>query len=59
MPQFNDGGAMLMLYQTPENVTEEHWDEPGVDVLSFHGNAKGDTARSLCSRWWPLPARWT
>ena len=37
MAQFNDGGAMLMLYQTPENVTEEHWDEPGVDVLSFHG----------------------
>ncbi len=42
MAQFNDGGAMLMLYQTPENVTEEHWDELGVDVLSFHGKQHFD-----------------
>ena len=42
MAQFNDGGAMLMLYQTPENITEEHWDELGVDVLSFHGKQHFD-----------------
>ena len=37
MPQFNDGGAMLMLYQTPGEITEEHWDKLNADVLSFHG----------------------
>lgn len=42
MAQFNDGGAMLMLYQTPGEITEEHWDEPGVDVLSFHGKQHFD-----------------
>lgn len=37
MAQFNDGGAMLMLYQTPSEITEEHWDDLDVDVMSFHG----------------------
>ena len=37
MAQFNDGGAMLMLYQTPGEITEEHWDKLNADVLSFHG----------------------
>ena len=37
MSQFNDGGAMLMLYGTPGDITEEHWTEQGIDVLSFHG----------------------
>ena len=37
MAQFNDGGAMLMLYQTPGQITEEHWPDLGVDVLRFHG----------------------
>ncbi len=37
MAQFNDGGAMLMLYQTPGEITEEHWDSLNTDVLSFHG----------------------
>ena len=36
MSQFNDGGAMLLLYQTPGEITEEHWDELDADVLSFH-----------------------
>ena len=34
--QFNEGGAMLLLYYTPEEITEEHWDELNVDVLRFH-----------------------
>ena len=46
MAQFHDGGAMLMLYQTPENITEEHWDEPGVDVLSFHGKLASKSGHS-------------
>lgn len=37
MSQFCDGGAMLMLYQTPGEITEEHWADLGVDALSFHG----------------------
>ena len=36
MSQFNDGGAMLLLYQTPGEITEEHWDDLDADVLSFH-----------------------
>ena len=35
MPQFNDGGAMLMLYQTPGEITEEHWDDLNADALIF------------------------
>ena len=42
MAQFNDDGAMLMLYQTPGEITEEHWDELDVDVLSFHGKQHFD-----------------
>ena len=38
MAMFRDGGAMLMLYQTPGELTEEHWDNLDVDVLSFHGS---------------------
>ena len=37
MAQFNDGGAMLMLYQTPENITEEHWDELGSSLQRGKG----------------------
>ena len=36
MSQFSDGGAMLLLYQTPGEITEEHWDELNADVLIFH-----------------------
>ena len=42
MAQFNDGGAMLMLYQTPGEIREEHWDNLNVDVLSFHGHQHFD-----------------
>ena len=42
MSQFNDGGAMLMLYQTPGEISEEHWPDKGVDVLSFHGKQHFD-----------------
>lgn len=36
MSQFSDGGALLLLYYTPEEIIEEHWDEQGVDVMRFH-----------------------
>lgn len=36
MLQFSDGGALLLLYYTPEEIIEEHWDEQGVDVMRFH-----------------------
>ncbi len=36
MSQFNNGGALLLLYFTPEEIVEEHWDEQGVDVMRFH-----------------------
>ena len=36
MSQFSDGGALLLLYYTPEDIIEEHWDELGVDVMRFH-----------------------
>ncbi|MBR4392593.1 MAG: hypothetical protein IKT07_01055 [Oscillospiraceae bacterium] len=36
MSQFRDGGAMLLLYQTPGEITEEHWDDLNADVLIFH-----------------------
>ena len=36
MSMFNDGGALLLLYYTPEDIVEEHWDEQGVDVMRFH-----------------------
>ena len=36
MSMFNNGGALLLLYYTPENIIEEHWDEQGVDVMRFH-----------------------
>ena len=36
MSQFSDGGALLLLYYTPEEIIEEHWDELGVDVMRFH-----------------------
>lgn len=35
MSQFS-GGALLLLYYTPEEIIEEHWDEQGVDVMRFH-----------------------
>ena len=42
MAQFNDGGAMLMLYQTPGEIREEQWDNLNADVLSFHGRQHFD-----------------
>ena len=36
MSMFNNGGALLLLYHTPENIIEEHWDKQGVDVMRFH-----------------------
>lgn len=36
MSQFSDGGALLLLYYTPEEIIEEHWDKQGVDVMRFH-----------------------
>ena len=35
MSQFS-GGALLLLYYTPEEIIEEHWDEQDVDVMRFH-----------------------
>ncbi|MBR6114997.1 MAG: hypothetical protein IKQ10_07385 [Oscillospiraceae bacterium] len=40
MSQFNDGGAMLMLYQTPGEITEEHYDAQDADVLRFRGTQR-------------------
>lgn len=37
MAEFNDGGALLMLYQTPGEIAKEHWDGQDVDVLRFCG----------------------
>ncbi len=37
MSQFNNGGALLLLYHTPDDIHEDHWDEQDVDVLFFHG----------------------
>ena len=36
MSMFNNGGALLLLYYTPEEIIEEHWDEQNVDVMRFH-----------------------
>lgn len=36
MSMFNEGGALLLLYYTPGEIIEEHWDELDVDVLRFH-----------------------
>ena len=36
MSQFSNGGALLLLYYTPEEIIEEHWDDLNVDVMRFH-----------------------
>ena len=36
MSQFNNGGALLLLYYIPDEIIEEHWDKQGVDVMRFH-----------------------
>ena len=36
MSQFSDGGALLLLYYTPEEIIEDHWGEQDVDVMRFH-----------------------
>lgn len=36
MSRFNNGGALLLLYYTPGEITEEHWEEQNVDVMRFH-----------------------
>ena len=35
MSQFTDGGAMLMLYHTPGEITEERWEEMNADAMIF------------------------
>lgn len=40
--QFNQGGALLLLYQTPGDIREEHWDEKNVDVLLFRSHIHFD-----------------
>ncbi len=47
MSQFNNGGALLLLYYTPDEVIEEHWDELNVDVLRFHCTQHFDAAPEL------------
>ena len=42
MSMFNNGGAMLLLYYTPDEIHEEHWDEQGVDVMYFHATQHFD-----------------
>lgn len=42
MSMFNDGGALLLLYHEPGEITEEHWDELGVDVMRFCGRQHFD-----------------
>lgn len=36
MSQFNNGGALILIENTPSNFVEERWEELGVDVLRFH-----------------------
>ena len=36
MSMFNNGGALLLLYYTPGEIIEAHWDEQNVDVMRFH-----------------------
>ncbi|MCR4963811.1 MAG: hypothetical protein K6B40_08070 [Firmicutes bacterium] len=42
MSMFNNGGALLLLYYTPDEITEEHWDDLGVDVMRFHATQHFD-----------------
>lgn len=42
MAQFNGGGALLLLYFTPGEITQERWDEQGVDVMRFHATQHFD-----------------
>lgn len=44
MSMFNDGGALLLLYYTPEEIIEERWEEQGVDVMRFHATMHVDAA---------------
>lgn len=36
MSQFNNNGALLLLYYIPDEIIEEHWDDLNVDVMRFH-----------------------
>lgn len=36
MSQFNNGGALLLLYYVPDEIIEDHWDDLSVDVMRFH-----------------------
>lgn len=47
MSQFNNGGALLLLYHTPEEIHEEHWDELNVDVMYFRASMHLDAAPQL------------
>lgn len=42
MSQFNNGGALLLLYFTPKEIIEERWEEQGVDVMRFHATQHFD-----------------
>lgn len=52
MSQFNDGGAMLLLGQTPGEIIEERWDEQNADVLRFTATIsfEGDEQLNLPAR---------
>ena len=47
MAQFNQDGALLLLYYLPGEVIEEHWDELDVDVLRFHATQHFDAVPEM------------
>lgn len=47
MAQFNQNGALLLLYYLPGEVIEEHWDELDVDVLRFHATQHFDAVPEM------------
>lgn len=47
MSQFNNGGALVLLVNTPSDFVEEHWDELNVDVLRFHCTQHFDAVPQL------------
>lgn len=47
MAQFNQDGALLLLYYMPGEVIEEHWDELDADVLRFHASQHFDAVPEM------------
>ncbi len=47
MSMFNNGGALLLLYYTPNKIMEEHWDELNVEVMRFHCSQHFDAVPDL------------